>query len=81
MQVGVQPPTSANNVALPAFAATRRAAAAAERRVSIDRYLLIAGPTAAKSQQQRAADEWDRQTDGHRIVTETPLHILCGQCQ
>jgi len=25
MQVGVQPPTSANNVALPAFAATRRA--------------------------------------------------------
>jgi len=53
----VQLPTSAVNVALPAFAAGRRAA--------IDRYLLSAGLTAANPQQRRAAGEYrDRQTDG-----------------
>jgi len=32
-----------------------------------------------------AAERWDRQTDGRRdrrpTVTQTLLHILCGQCQ
>jgi len=46
-------------VALPAFAAARRAAArlAAERWPAISRYLLLAGPTAANPQQRSAADD------------------------
>ena len=60
-QVCVQLPTSAVNVALPAFAAARRAA--------IHRYLLPAGPTAANPPRVAAAGERDRQTDGHRSVT------------
>jgi len=49
-QVCVQLPTCAENVALPAFAAARRAAAPCccdAGRAAIDRYLLPAGPTAA----------------------------------
>jgi len=51
-------------VALPAFAAERRAAAPlllTAGRAAIDRYLLTAGPTAANPQQRRAAAVW---TDG-----------------
>jgi len=47
----VQLPTSADSVALLAFAAERRAAAAAV----IDRYLLPAGRTAANPLQRHAA--------------------------
>jgi len=64
----VQLPTSAVNVALPAFAAGRRAATPlplSAGRAAIDRYLLSAGLTAANPQQRRAAGEYrDRQTDG-----------------
>jgi len=51
-QVGTQPPTSADSVALPAFAAARRAAAAERRPCAIDRYLLPTGPTAANPPQR-----------------------------
>jgi len=53
-------------VALPAFAAARRAAARlllTAGRAAIDRYLRAAGPTAANLQQRRAAAGWDRRTD------------------
>jgi len=64
-QVCVQLPTSADNVTLPTFAANRHAAApccgtAAAGRpaaAAVDRYLLPAGPTAAKPPQRRAAAE------------------------
>jgi len=37
---------------------------------AVDRYFLPAGPTAANPPQRHAAvDRWDRQTDGHRIIT------------
>ena len=57
-QVCVQLPASADNVALLAFDAARRAA--------IDRYLLLAGPTAANppSGGGRMMACTDRQTDG-----------------
>jgi len=81
----------ADNVALPAFAAARRAAAWLQLtagRAAIDRYLLAAGPTAANPQLQRAAVRWDRQTDrrtdGRPTVAYTLLRVystLCGQCQ
>jgi len=51
-------------VALPAFAAERRAAAPlllTAGRAAIDRYLLTAGPTAANPQQRLAVTVW---TDG-----------------
>jgi len=55
-------------VALPAFAAARRAAARlllTAGRAAVDRHLLVAGPTAANLQQRRAAAGWDNgQTDG-----------------
>jgi len=57
-------------MALPAFAA-------AERRAAVDRYLLLAGPTAANPQHRRAVGEWDRQTDGrtpYRYIDPIP-HI------
>ena len=59
----------------------------AQRRAAIDRYLLLAGHTAANLQQRSAAGEWrhkqtDGQTDGrterHRTVTYTLLRILRG---
>jgi len=56
-------------VALPASAAERRAAARlllATGRAAIDRYLQVAGPTAANLLQRRAAVGWDRQTDRQR---------------
>jgi len=66
----VQLPTSADNVALPAFTAARRAAA---------RLLLSAGQQSVDiscsldpQQQTRSGGrmgQTDRQTDGHRIVT------------
>ena len=59
--------TYADNVALPDL----------RRCCSIDRYLLPDGPTAV-------GPYWDRQTDGqtngHRIVSQTLLRILCGIC-
>ena len=58
-QVCVQPPTAADKVALPAFAAARRAAA--------DRYLLPAGLTRVAA----VGPCWDRHTDGHRAATKT----------
>jgi len=57
-------------VALPAFAAARRAATRlllSVEQQSID--LLLTGPAAANEQQRSATGEWNRQTDGHRIVT------------
>jgi len=45
-------------VALPAFAAARRAAA--RLLAAIHRHLLLAGPTAANPQHRSAAGEWDR---------------------
>jgi len=42
--------------------------AAAEHLVAIDGYLLLSWPTAANLQQQSAAGEWDRQTDGHSTI-------------
>ena len=61
----------------------RRAAAAADRRAAIDRYLILAGPTAANPQQRSAAGEHDRtdvQIDGRTPYRSwTLLRILCGQ--
>jgi len=67
--VCVQLPASADNVALPAFAAARHAAARLLLSAAINRYLLLSGPTAANPQQRSAAGECDRQTDGHDTVT------------
>jgi len=56
-------------VALPAFAAARRAAARlllSVEQQSID--LLLTGPAAA-NEQRSTTREWNRQTDGHCIVT------------
>ena len=68
-QVRAQLQTSADNAALPAFA--RRDATAAARllltagRAAIDRYLLLAGPTAANPPSGvRWMGQTDRQTDG-----------------
>ena len=44
---------------------------AAERRVAINQYLLLAGPTAADMQQWNAAGEWDRQTDQCHTATQS----------
>ena len=65
--VCVQLPTSAVNVALPAFAAARRAAApccCGTGRAAVDRYRPPAGPTAANPPHASAAEESDRRTDG-----------------
>ena len=46
-------------------------------RAAIERYLLPARPTAANSLHAAAAvDSWDRQTDGHRTVTQILLHTV-----
>jgi len=74
-QVCVQLPTCADNVALPAFAAARRAAApccCGAGRAAIDRYLLPAGPTAANLPHAAAAGEWDRRTG------TVPFHRPCA---
>jgi len=73
--VRAQLPTSVDNVALPAFAAERRAA------VRADRYHLPAGPTAANPPPAAtSSDRWtgqtDGQTDGHRTVTQTLPHTM-----
>jgi len=67
-QVSVQLPTSAVNVALPAFAAAAPCCCGAGR-AAIDRYHLPAGPKAANPLHAAAADERDRRTDGHRTVS------------
>jgi len=45
---------------------------------AVDRYLMPAGPTAAtlRTLLQRATDETDRRTDGHRTVTFTLPHTV-----
>ena len=61
-------------MALPAFAAVRRAVAwllLTAGRVAMDRYLLAAGPTAANPQQR--PDGRDR-----RRTDTRPLHSLCS---
>ena len=46
-------------------------------RAAIDRHLLPAGPTAANPLHAAAAvDSGDRQTDGHRTVTQTLPHTM-----
>ena len=61
------------NMALPAFAAERRAAAPA----AVDRYVLRAERSAAKPPPHAAAavERWDRQTD--RQTDARPLHKSC----
>ena len=75
-QACVQLPTSAVNVALPAFSAARRAAApccCGAGHAAIDRYFLPTRLTTANPPHAVAAGEWERQTDGqtdgHRIAT------------
>ena len=73
--------TPADNVALPAFAAARRAAARmllSAARAAIDRYLLPAGPTAANPPQRPNAGT-DRQTDGRPTVTQISLRMRAVQ--
>ena len=67
----LQPSTPAGSVALPAFAATRRAAVT-----------LPAGPIAAAAAAWAHAGT-DRQTDGRVLdrCIDPAAHILCGQCQ
>ena len=53
---------------------------------SADQYLLLAGrsaanPPAADAAVDRRDRRTDGRTDGRQTVTETPLHILCGQRQ
>jgi len=74
----LQLPTPAANVALPAFAAARRAAApccCGAGRAAIDRHLLPTGPgpqqQTRRTQLQRA-NETDRRTD------TVPLHRPCS---
>ena len=51
------------------------------RRAGVDPYRLPAGLTAANLPHAAAAvDRRDRQTDGHRTVTQT-CSTLCVQCQ
>ena len=81
-QVCIQLPTSAVNVALPTFAAVRRAAApccCGACRAAIDRYLLPTGPTAANPPYAAAAVKLNRETDEQTdIGTDTvPLHRPC----
>ena len=90
-QLCVQLPTSADNVALLAFAAARRAATwlrLAAGHAAIDRYLLVAGHTAANPPQRRATNQMlERWTNG-RTYRRTPdryidpvQHTGQRQCQ
>jgi len=80
-QVCVQHPTSADNVTLLAFAAERNVLLRRLVAAAIDRYLLLAGRTAANPPQRHTAvNRWDRQTEDRRTDTEPlhrPCHILC----
>jgi len=67
--VQLQLPTTAGDVALHAFARCKTLLRAG--RAAIDRYLLLAGPTAANPQQLRAAARRDRRTDHRRTSNET----------
>ena len=67
-QFSVQLPTSASNVTLLAFAAEQSAA--------VDRYLLLAGPTAANPPHVAAAvDRCDRLTD--IVPLRRPCRVIC----
>jgi len=72
-------------VALPAFAAERRAATwllPRAGRAAIDRYLLTAGPTAANPQAAAACGGRMEQAGGakRRIEPQTLLRVLRKQC-
>ena len=78
----VQRSTAAVDVTLLAVAAGCRAAAAplllSACRAASDRYLMLAGPTAANPPRAAAAvDNWDRQTD--TVPLHRPCHILFQQ--
>ena len=65
-----QPPSSALNMTLPAFAAEHRGACSTAP-------ATIAGRSAANPPAAVAAvDRWDRQTDGHPTVSQTLLGVL-----
>ena len=78
--VYVQLHTSANNMALPAFAAARRAAVRRPAAAPGDRRY----PSIAQDPQQQTCcmgmqrwiDVTDRQTGGHRTITYTPRHTI-----
>jgi len=75
IQVCVHPPPSAVNVALPAFAAERRAEAPLLLSAAIDRYLRHAGrsaanpPHAAAVVDRSSTGQTDRRTGGRSTVT------------
>jgi len=48
--------------------------AATECRSAVDRYILFTGSTAANTQHQSVAGEWDRHMDGHCTVTRPCWH-------
>ena len=82
-QVCVQLPTYAENVALPAFAAALRAAApccCGTGCATIDRYLLLAWPTAANIPHAAAAGELDRRAirRTERRMDTVPFHRPCS---
>jgi len=77
-----QLPTYAENMALPAFADARRAAAprcCGAGRAAVDRHLLPAGPTAANPPHAAAAGGWNSQTDRqtNRRTDTVPFHRPC----
>jgi len=75
-QICVRLPTTANNVALPAFAAARLLLTAGL--AAIDRHLLPAEPIAANPPQQRAKAGRDRQTgQTDRRTDARQLHRPC----
>ena len=84
-RVCVQLPTSADNVALPAFVAAGRAVARlllSTGRAAINRYLLASGPTAANPLQRRGVagrDGTDTRTDGrtHDSCIDPAPHTMC----
>jgi len=78
-KVCVQLCTSADNVALPEFAATRlvlTAGCAANRSISFARWAHSNEPAAAT-----CGSRMQGQTDGHLTIRQTHVHILCRQQQ
>jgi len=73
------------NVALPAFAAARRAAAPYRCTTpAVQQSIDIVYPPGPQQQTrrtllQRRANEWDRQTDG-RTPCRIIIYVPCGQC-
>jgi len=74
-QVCVQLPTYADNAALPAFV---RRTPLLQQSIDIS---CRSGPEQQTFSSGFAAvgPRWDKQTDGHRTVSQTLLRILCGQ--